>query len=186
MRSEPGSGQLVSSDAPRVRLRPIPGQFGDRVRPTPRARGCRAGYTTRPDRGLLPENLLADLIEPSLHAAAGARPIGLAHMRGRLPKLHAVGDGLVEGVLAGARAGVWPDPAEVCELGGTGLIGPVDPLALDWPFRDCAVGRASQWTTAPCVLDVDASVRTPVDVPGSRGRRWCRAWCRRVLPRCPD
>lgn len=33
-------------------------------------------------------------------------------------------------------AGVWLDPDEVCELGGVGLIGPVDPPApdclLDW------------------------------------------------------
>ena len=92
MRSGPGSGQLVSSDAPRVRLRPIAGQSGDRVRPTPLARGCRAGYV--PPR-LLGHDLLGDLIEPSLHAAAGARPIRLAHMRGRLPQLHAVGHGFV-------------------------------------------------------------------------------------------
>ena len=44
-------------------------------------------------------------------------------------------------------AGVWPDPDEVCEFGGTGLVGPVDPLALDWPYQ---TGHRS-WPQCRCL-----------------------------------
>ncbi|MET0192998.1 MAG: hypothetical protein ABW200_06460 [Hyphomicrobiaceae bacterium] len=59
-------------------------------------------------------------------------------------------------------AGVWLDPDEVCEFGGTGLVGPVDPLALDWPLPNRPSVVAA--VPLPCVPDVDAS-GIAVDVP---------------------
>ena len=60
--------------------------------------------------------------------------------------------------------GVWPDPDEVCELGGIGLIGPVDPLALDWPLPDWPLVVVAVALPLPCAPDVDAS-GVAVDVP---------------------
>jgi hypothetical protein len=59
-----------------------------------------------------------------------------------------------------------PDPDDVCELGGIGLIGPVVPPVFDWPSLEVAVALLLVWLPDVAVSDVavDASPGV-VDVP---------------------
>ena len=44
------------------------------------------------------------ILQSVFDAAAGARPLGLTHMRSRVPKFHAIGVALVDWVFSRARA----------------------------------------------------------------------------------